>query len=227
MTNPGRLDLHQHFTGARPLDVDLLDGERRSRLMRDCGSRFHGIGTSWDNVEEPQLRAGSSVSNRTGLCPKWSESRPGVASAKPRSRRIRRPSSIDRLLNPEGTMRTATAVMSIAAMLALAGCGATQTAQQAEPRAFVVYFQTGSAELTPEGRQIVGEIATAARNAERPEITVEGVADRTSTDRDLTARRTAAVESALRTDGVTDAMVTLRSPDPADGQGIAARRVQV
>lgn len=124
-------------------------------------------------------------------------------------------------------MRSATAIMSIATVLALAGCGAARTAQQPEPKAFVVYFQSGSAELTPEAQQIVAEIATAARNAEHPEITIEGVADR-SDDHDLTARRTAAVGSALQADGVADATVTLRGADEtANAHGIAARRVRV
>jgi len=124
-------------------------------------------------------------------------------------------------------MRSGTAIVSIAALLALAGC-TEQTAQQSEPKAFVVYFQSGSAELTPEAQQIVAEIAKAARNAEHPEITVEGVADRGNADGELTARRTAAVENALRADGVVDATVALRSPEAAlDAHGIAARRVKV
>jgi cytochrome c oxidase subunit 2 len=125
-------------------------------------------------------------------------------------------------------MRTVTALVTVA-MLALSGC-AIETAQQTAPRAYVVYFQRGSAELTPEAQAIVAEIAGTAQKAGSAEIAVEGAADRAgNSDADLAARRAAAVENALRAAGVPNAMVSVRSDDSttAAAGGVAARGVKI
>jgi len=124
-------------------------------------------------------------------------------------------------------MRTVTAVFAATAMLALAACD-TETAQQAQPRAFVVYFERGSAELTPEAQAIVAEVAGAAQKSERAEITVEGAADRGDRDADLAARRAAAVGQALHAAGVSEAEVSVRGSDtPTKAGGIATRGVKI
>jgi outer membrane protein OmpA-like peptidoglycan-associated protein len=108
-------------------------------------------------------------------------------------------------------MRNMSAILGVTAILALAGCSHTEMARQSQPpRAFVVYFQNGTATLTPEAQQIVDEVADAARHSERSEVIVAGVTDRRA-DQALTARRTAAVEAALRREGVAETMVSLRS----------------
>jgi outer membrane protein OmpA-like peptidoglycan-associated protein len=123
-------------------------------------------------------------------------------------------------------MRNAKTIVSIAALLTLAGCAA-QTAQQAEPRAFVVYFETGSARLTPEAQQIVAEIADAAKQSRHLDITVNGAADGTDgRDAALAGRRAAAVEAALRADGVADTVVSVHGTTPSE-TGVAAHRVTV
>jgi cytochrome c oxidase subunit II len=124
-------------------------------------------------------------------------------------------------------MRTITALFAATSMLALTACE-TETAQQAQPRAFVVYFQRGSAELTPEAQAIVSEVAGAAQKSQRAEITVEGVADRGNRDADLAARRAAAVEQALHAAGISEAEVSVRGTDTAtEAGGVAARRVKI
>ena len=129
-------------------------------------------------------------------------------------------------------MRTATAAVSIAAMLALTGC-AGELAQQAESKAFVIYFQNGSAELTPDAQRAVAEIASAAKKAERSELTIEGTAARTAdaasgSDANVDARRVRAVEDALRAAGVAESTIDLRYTSmAAETKGVAARRVKV
>ncbi len=41
MADAGRLDLDQDFTAARTVEIDLLDLQRLSGLMRDCRFDFH------------------------------------------------------------------------------------------------------------------------------------------------------------------------------------------
>jgi outer membrane protein OmpA-like peptidoglycan-associated protein len=132
----------------------------------------------------------------------------------------------------EDHMRTTTAAVSIAAMLTLTGCAGEPT-QQAESKAFVIYFQNGSAELTPDAQRTVAEIASAVKEAERSELTIEGTAARTadaasSSDANVGARRALAVENALRADGVAESAIGLRYTDAApETKGLAARRVKI
>jgi outer membrane protein OmpA-like peptidoglycan-associated protein len=121
--------------------------------------------------------------------------------------------------------------MSMVAMLALTGC-ARELSQQSEPRAFVVYFENGSTELTPEAQGIVADIASAAQKATRAEVTIEGTAARTAdagNGANLAARRTLAVKDALRAAGVPESSIGLRYTDvAADTRGVVAgRRVNV
>jgi outer membrane protein OmpA-like peptidoglycan-associated protein len=117
-------------------------------------------------------------------------------------------------------------------MLALTGC-AGRPAQQAETKAFVIYFQNGSAELTPDAQRTVAEIASAANKARRSELTIEGTVARTADaasggDANVGARRARAVEDALRADGVAESAIDLRYNSVApETKGVAARRVKV
>ena len=124
-------------------------------------------------------------------------------------------------------MRTITALATIA-MLALSGC-AMETAQEAAPRAYVVYFQRGSAELTPEAQAIVAEIAGTAQKAGYAEIAVEGAADRSgNANVALSEQRVASVENALRAAGVADAKVSVHGDGAtAEAGGVAARGVKI
>jgi outer membrane protein OmpA-like peptidoglycan-associated protein len=129
-------------------------------------------------------------------------------------------------------MRTTTAAVSIAAMLALTGCTG-EPSQQAETKAFVIYFQNGSAELTPDAQRTVAEIASVAKEAGHSELTIEGTAARTADaasggDATVGARRALAVEDALRADGVAESAIDLRYTSVApETKGVAARRVKV
>jgi outer membrane protein OmpA-like peptidoglycan-associated protein len=117
-------------------------------------------------------------------------------------------------------------------MLTLTGCAGEPT-QQAETKAFVIYFQNGSAELTPDAQRAIAEIASTATKAERSELTIEGTAARTANaasggDANVGARRALAVENALRADGVAESTIDLRYTSVApETTGVAARRVKV
>ena len=87
-------------------------------------------------------------------------------------------------------------------VLLLAGC-ATNPPAPPPPKQFDVFFQVGSARLTPEGQRVVDTIAAAVRGAKPSSVVVEGEADGTQPkDAQLADQRATTVTSALRAAGV-------------------------
>ena len=87
-------------------------------------------------------------------------------------------------------------------MLLLAACAATP-ASPPPPKRFDIFFQVGSARLTPEGRQVVDAVAASIRDTKPSSIVVEGEADGTQPkDAQLADQRATAVTSALKAAGV-------------------------
>ena len=116
-----------------------------------------------------------------------------------------------------------TAVAILSALAALAGC----TNPPAEPRNFVVYFQSGDANVTPEAQQVVANAASAMRDRPPTKIVVEGHADGgTTTDARLADQRALAVIHALAEDGVdANSIEKLQGAPPTGQTGVAAHQV--
>jgi hypothetical protein len=73
VTDAGRLDLDQHFAGARAVEVDRFDDERLARLVADGGTGLHGCDSITDRDAEPsatvrplQPCADASMTRRAG-----------------------------------------------------------------------------------------------------------------------------------------------------------------
>ena len=114
-----------------------------------------------------------------------------------------------------------------AGALALAALLASCATKPTEPQRFAVYFETGGATLTDEGRQVVAQAASAARAHPPSRITVEGHADGgTTNDAALADRRAIAVIGTLVGDGVAATAIEKIPGAPSEGaSGVAAHQV--
>lgn len=98
-----------------------------------------------------------------------------------------------------------------------------------QPRDYIVYFDTDSATLTPDGQRIVATAAAAAHDNSPSKILVAGRADgSTAHDATLADQRATAVMQALTRQGVAAAKVE-KQPDapPSSRTGVAAHQVVV
>ena len=112
----------------------------------------------------------------------------------------------------------------LALLAALAGCAGFRSGPAAEGP-FLVFFETGSATLTPEAREIVRQAAEAAEASPPDSIVVLGHASTEGTreaNQTLSARRVRAVERALEQSGVAPALLRLTALGEA-----TARRADV
>jgi outer membrane protein OmpA-like peptidoglycan-associated protein len=112
-----------------------------------------------------------------------------------------------------------------ARLVALAGCAA----HLREPRNYVVFFVSDSADLTNEAQQVVATIAAARTQLGPSRITVEGKADGgTPHDATLADERARVVSRALVAAGIDPAMISLQPSAPLPGiTGVAAHQVTV
>lgn len=91
----------------------------------------------------------------------------------------------------------------------LAACTTTPPAPPPPPKQFDIFFQVGSARLTPEGQQVVDAIVASIRDTKPSSVVVEGEADGIQTkDAQLADQRATAVTTALRAAGVDQSKIT-------------------
>jgi hypothetical protein len=92
--------------------------------------------------------------------------------------------------------------------LLLAACAANPPAPP-PPKQFDIFFQVGSAKLTPEGQQVVDTIVASVRDTKPSSIVVEGEADGTQLkDAQLADQRAITVTSALKAAGVDQSKIS-------------------
>lgn len=105
-------------------------------------------------------------------------------------------------------------VAALAAVVALGGCQTARKMRNNIVRAPVrcadetvpIYFQPGTAELTPEGRQVVSAAVTRAKGCKINAISVMGLADATGdpgVNLEISQRRANAVTALLAAGGLT------------------------
>jgi outer membrane protein OmpA-like peptidoglycan-associated protein len=113
----------------------------------------------------------------------------------------------------------------LAAIAALAAC-ATRLDQ---PRDYVVYFDTDSATLTPDGQRIVGTAASAAHDLSASRILVAGRADgSTAHDAAIADQRATAIMQALAQQGIPAGKIEKQADAPPSGRtGVAAHQVVI
>jgi outer membrane protein OmpA-like peptidoglycan-associated protein len=124
-------------------------------------------------------------------------------------------------------------IVLLMSLIALAACTANPppAPPPSQPKQFDVFFQLGSAKLTPEGQQVVDTVVAAIRDAKPSSVVVEGEADgSTAKDAQLADQRAAAVASALKAAGVDPSTIaqhaTLAQPAQTDaGTHIATHKV--
>jgi outer membrane protein OmpA-like peptidoglycan-associated protein len=94
---------------------------------------------------------------------------------------------------------------------------------------FVVFFGTGEDHLTAEAEKVVAEAAAAAHGKSDAKIEVAGYGDdEQARDKDLAARRAAAVVRALAAAGVAQSRIeTKPGAPPAGATGIPVHKVTV
>ena len=101
----------------------------------------------------------------------------------------------------------------------------------AEARMFVVFFGTGEDRLTAEAEKIVAEAASSTKDKEKSgaRLEVAGYGDNDQgRDKDLAARRAAAVVRALVAAGVAQSQIeTKPGAPPAEATGIPVHKVTV
>jgi outer membrane protein OmpA-like peptidoglycan-associated protein len=116
-------------------------------------------------------------------------------------------------------------VLALGVLALAAGCAK----KPAEPQNFVVYFETGDANVTPVAQQVLATAATAAQDRPPAKIVVEGHADGgTTNDAALADRRALAVIHALTEDGIdANRIEKLQGTPPAGETGVAAHQVIV
>lgn len=115
-------------------------------------------------------------------------------------------------------------ILAAAITLALAAC-----APMNGPRQMDVFFMTNEASLTPDGQQVVTEIAKLAREGKPSRIVVEGQADGGApSDAALADKRAGTVVDALVAAGVDGGRITkVAAPAPGGVTGVAAHKVTV
>jgi len=107
-------------------------------------------------------------------------------------------------------------------VLLLAAC---ETMKPAPVAQFVVFFRTNESVLTPEGKDIVGNIAAAARERHPKKIVLEGKADgNTPHDQELADQRAGAVEKALTEAGIAPSLIEKHAAVTTE-TGVAAHQV--
>ncbi|HKX08632.1 MAG TPA: OmpA family protein [Stellaceae bacterium] len=98
-------------------------------------------------------------------------------------------------------------IVPLVSLILLAACNSTPPAPP-PPKQFDIFFQVGSAKLTPEGQQVVDTAAAAVRDTKPSSVVVEGQADgATPKDAQLADQRATTVTNALKTAGVDPAKV--------------------
>ncbi len=114
------------------------------------------------------------------------------------------------------------AILAVLAML-------TACAHLDQPRDFMVYFDTDSAALTPDGHRIVATIAAKAHEVSPSKILVAGRADgSTAHDATLADQRATVVMQALAQQGVPAGRLEKQPDAPPTGRtGVAAHQVVV
>jgi len=114
------------------------------------------------------------------------------------------------------------AITLLAALTACAG-------KLEQPRSFLVYFDTDSAALTPDGTRVVGEITAAVNDVSPSKVVVAGRADgSTAHDATLADQRATAVMQALTQKGVPASKLEKEADAPPSGRtGVAAHQVVV
>lgn len=98
-----------------------------------------------------------------------------------------------------------------------------------QPRSYVVFFESDHADLTPDARRVVAEVAASARDRAPSKIVVAGRADgNTAHDATLADQRAMAVIRALASQGVPAGKIE-KEPDapPSSERGVAAHQVLV
>ena len=115
-------------------------------------------------------------------------------------------------------------LFALLGLAALAACGTHLD----QPRSYVVYFDTDSAALTPDGQRIVGTIATSIHDLSPSKVIVAGRADgSTPHDAALADQRATAVIQALAQKGVSDKIAKEADAPPNGRSGVAAHQVVV
>lgn len=92
--------------------------------------------------------------------------------------------------------------------------GAALGAQPELPVTYVLYFVTGTAELTDESRRLLPEITAAIARRKAPDVGVSGHADRTGSpeaNMRLSLQRATAIRDALVADGVKESLIEVSS----------------
>lgn len=88
-------------------------------------------------------------------------------------------------------------------LVLLAACTTNPPPPPPPPKQFDIFFQVGSAKLTPEGQQVVDTAVAAVRDTKPSSVVVEGQADgATPKDAQLADQRATTVTNALKTAGV-------------------------
>jgi outer membrane protein OmpA-like peptidoglycan-associated protein len=116
--------------------------------------------------------------------------------------------------------------------------GDALAARPPAPRQFLLYFLTGSDELTPEGLQLLSEILTFVKNRPSPDVTVIGHTDTIGTapsNTELGLRRATMIRNRLVAAGLDSALVSVAShgesdplvPTPDNTAEAKNRRVEV
>jgi outer membrane protein OmpA-like peptidoglycan-associated protein len=115
--------------------------------------------------------------------------------------------------------------LAIILLAALAACGTKLD----QPRSYLVYFDTDSAALTPDGTRIVGTIVDGIKDVSPSKVVVSGRADgNTAHDATLADQRAAAVVQALTQKGVPASKLEKEADAPPSGRtGVAAHQVVV
>jgi len=99
----------------------------------------------------------------------------------------------------------------------------------AQARMFVVFFGTGEDRLTAEAEKVVAEAAASAKEKSGARLEVSGYGDDDQgRDKDLAARRAAAVVGALAAAGVAQSRIATKpGAPPAEATGIPVHKVTV
>ncbi len=116
--------------------------------------------------------------------------------------------------------------------------GAALQARPAAPRHFMLYFQTGTDELTPESQQLLSEILEFVKSRSAPDVSVIGHTDTTASSEsnvELGLRRATMIRNRLVRDGLDSALVSVAShgesnllvPTPDNTAAVLNRRVEV
>jgi outer membrane protein OmpA-like peptidoglycan-associated protein len=115
--------------------------------------------------------------------------------------------------------------LAIVLLTTLAACGTKLD----QPKSYLVYFDTDSAALTPDGTRVVGTIVDNVNNVSPSKVVVAGRADgNTAHDATLADERATAVMQVLAQKGVPASKLEKEADAPPGGRtGVAAHQVVV